>query len=258
MSNNVAATLGWEHRRILKEAKGILLDWDGCIAIGNRVLPLARELIAQHAGRVAIVSNNSTHLPIDFETMLAEQGVPFSRDRVFLAGAEAVGVVAAQEGARALILSVQRMKAFAQELGITLVSQNPDLVLLMRDANFTYAKLELAANALRSGARLIVANADATHPGPGASIVPETGALLAALQACSGTTPRPCQLIGKPGPLLFERACAHLGVAPEEAVMIGDNPDTDGAGATRAGIRPIIIGGASPLRLGDLLETARA
>lgn len=138
---------------------------------------------------------------------------------------------------------------------MTLVRQKADLVLLMRDVNFTYGKLRLAANALHSGAKLVVANADATHPGPD-GIVPETGALLAALQACSGETALPRTLIGKPAPLLFERACARLGVAPEETVMIGDNPHTDGEGATRAGINPIMIGGTSPLQLEHLVEPA--
>lgn len=257
MLDDESAPLGLQQRRLLSAAKGILLDWDGCIAIENRVLPLARRLIAQHAERIAIVSNNSTHLPIDFEAMLAQQGVRFPRERILLAGAEAIREVAVQRGARVLLLSVERMRAYARELGITLVRQNPDLILLMRDANFTYAKLELAANGLRSGARLVVANADLTHPGPDDTIVPETGALLAALLACSGRAGLGEQLVGKPGPLLFERACARLGVAPEEAVMIGDNPETDGEGAARAGIRPIMIGGASPLRLEHLIEPVR-
>jgi 4-nitrophenyl phosphatase len=240
---------------LLSAAKGILLDWDGCIAVGNRVLPFAKKLIAQHAERIAIVSNNSTHLPRDLEDILAQQGVRLSHERIFLAGAEAVRHVAASGDMRVMLLSASRIKLYARELGMTMARRNPDLVLLMRDAKFSYAKLELAANALRSGAKLVVANADLTHPGPDNRVVPETGALLAALLACTGAEVQR-EVIGKPGPLLFERACACLGAAPEETVMIGDNPDTDGEGAVNAGIRPILIGGRSPLRLEHLVESA--
>lgn len=60
MSERAPASIGHQQRRALDTAKGILMDWDGCIAIENKVLPLARQLISQHADRVAIVSNNST------------------------------------------------------------------------------------------------------------------------------------------------------------------------------------------------------
>lgn len=241
---------------MLQDAKGILLDWDGCIAIGNRVLPFARKLIERHAERIAIVSNNSTHLPGDFEDILAQQGLQVSRERIFLAGAEAVRIVATNAGTRVLMISAPRIRNYARELGITLVRQNPDLVLLMRDASFTYEKLERVANAVRSGAKLMVANTDLTHPGPDSRIIPETGALLAAVLACTGETQVNQLLIGKPGPLLFERACAFLGVSPDQTLMIGDNPATDGEGAFNAGIRPILIGGTSQLRLEHLVRAA--
>jgi len=241
---------------MLDAAKGILLDWDGCVAIHNRLLPFAKKLIAQHAERIAIVSNNSTHLPSDFTEILARQGLRVPHERIFLAGAEAVRYVAACPDTPVMLLSAPRIRQYACDLGITLARENPNLVLLMRDARFSYAKLGIAANALRDGAKLVVANADMTHPGPFDRVVPETGALLAALLACVGENQIDRHLIGKPGPLLFERACAFLGVAPEAAVMIGDNPHTDGEGALRAGIRPILIGGSSPLRLEHLVEHA--
>ena len=252
MSERASASIGRQQRRALDTAKGILMDWDGCIAIGNEVLPLARLLISQHAERVAIVSNNSTHLPADFEEVLAEHGLAIPQDRIFLAGAETIRAIA-EEDARVLLLSAPRMMDYARGFGITLVQRDVDLVVLMRDATFSYAKLDLAANAIRSGARLIVANTDMTHPGPEGRIVPETGALLAALQACAGEDQPDPRLIGKPGPFLFERACAVLGLAPRDTVMIGDNPATDGKGAENAGIQSILIGGNSPLGLEDLI-----
>ena len=245
-------------RRILSAAKGILLDWDGCVAIGNRVLPSAKRLIMQYPDRVAIVSNNSTHLPTDLAATLARHEVTFPPDRIFLAGVEAMRDVAQSGAKQVMLFSAPKIRDLAGALGLRLARDNPDVLVLMRDARFTYAKLERAANALRQGARLVVANADRTHPGPGNRVVPETGALLAALLACTGDAEIEPRVIGKPGPLLFERACRHLGVDPEQAVMIGDNPETDGEGALRLGIQPILVGGASPLRLEDLLEPIAA
>lgn len=257
MSSDALASQGWAERQLINSAEAILLDWDGCVAVSNRVLPGARRLIARHAQRVAIISNNSSHLPEDFAHILADDGLAVPAERIFTAGVETIRVVAAYPRLRVLMLSAPKMRRLARELGLMLVREEPDVVLLMRDARFSYAKLERAANALRDGARLIVANADRTHPGPAGRLVPETGALLAALLACVGEQ-ADVEIIGKPGPLLFERACRSLGVEPRHAVMIGDNPETDGDGARRFGMQSIIVGRASGLSLDDLAEPAES
>jgi putative hydrolase of the HAD superfamily len=45
--------------------------------------------------------------------------------------------------------------------------------------------------------------------------------------------------IKKPNPLIFWRAAARLGIAPEEAVFVGDHPVVDVEGARGAGLRAI-------------------
>ncbi|MGV2482242.1 UNVERIFIED_CONTAM: HAD-IA family hydrolase, partial [Salmonella enterica subsp. enterica serovar Weltevreden] len=43
--------------------------------------------------------------------------------------------------------------------------------------------------------------------------------------------------LGKPDPRLFRMALCAFGMGPEEAVMVGDNPERDIKGALSAGIR---------------------
>lgn len=231
-------------------ARGIFLDWDGCLAIGNKILPSTRSLIARCADRVVIISNNSTQLPEDFARILERGGISIPAHRIVLAGTQAVRGLAVTRRS-ILMYGSARLKSYALSLGLRLERESADTVLLMRDLRFNYGKLLRAANALHCGARLVVANADRTHPAPRNRLVPETGALLAALRACvPGIEP---EIIGKPSPLLFMMACEILGIAPEEAVMIGDNPETDGAGARACGIRSIMIGGTSQRSLDDLV-----
>ena len=151
-----------------------------------------------------------------------------------------------------MVLGDNRMKAHGRNHGLNIVAEDADLVVLLRDRRFTYAKLERAANALRAGARLIVANPDLTHPGPNGQVAPETGALLAALSACVGDAEVEMEIVGKPSPRLFERACRVLEVEPARAVMIGDNPATDGAGAEAFGLPWLMVGAAAPLGFEDL------
>lgn len=47
--------------------------------------------------------------------------------------------------------------------------------------------------------------------------------------------------IGKPEQGIFDHICRELGVAPEECVMVGDNPGRDVAGAMAAGMKSVWV-----------------
>lgn len=239
-------------RRIVAEAKAVLLDWDGCVAFEDRLEPAALRLMQRNQEKVAIVSNNTSHLPEHFSEILAEQGLTLPPSRIFLAGAETLRRAAASGSTRTLLLGSARLKVRARKLGLNLVREEADLVVLLRDNRFSYGKLERAANSLRKGARLLVGNPDLSHPGLEGRIVPETGALLAALLACVGTEDVATETVGKPEPDLFRRACGELGADPDRAVMIGDNPATDIAGAAALGLQGILIGPRSGLSFEDI------
>ena len=238
-------------RSLVLNSAAILLDWDGCVMIDDMIVPAARTLMRQYAEKIVILSNNSTHLPEDFWRILSRSEVYISASRIVLAGAEALRWLTRQPPARIMLFGSTRIRCHARLLGLNVVREHPEIVVLMRDTRFTYAKLDRAINALHRGARLVVANGDLTHPGAGARIVPETGALLAAVKACVPDVE--AMTIGKPGPFLFERACAVAGVLPQHAVMIGDNPDTDVVGALNYGIHSILIGPRSTISLEDLI-----
>ena len=240
----------------LANAKAILLDWDGCASIANQPFAMTIDFLDVYGDRVVIVSNNSTLLPSDIAEALAKAGANFPAERVLLAGCEAI-TAAAESGknVRTLVIGPSRMKAFAKKNDLNLVQKDIEMVVLLRDTRFSYAKLDRAVQALRGGARLIVANPDKTHPGPNGILVPETGALLAAIAACVDLDTIDVAVIGKPSAGLFEKACRSLNVTPDQAVMIGDNPLTDIAGARAVGMGAILVAPGSSLTLKDLLPT---
>lgn len=243
-----------EARLRISKASGILLDWDGCAATANRPREDALSFIRKHRAHLAIVSNNSTLMPEDISEILMRAGVDFPGTRIFLAGIEALAYAAGLPGPRTLVLGNTRMKALARQVGMRLVQEEADVVVLLRDTKFSYAKLERAVQSLAKGARLIVSNPDATHPSEDGLIVPETGALLAAIGACVDLRRVNVQAIGKPASFLFERACAALKIAPENAVMVGDNRNTDVKGAHNLGMTAVLVAPGSELSFRELLE----
>lgn len=203
-------------------------------------MPGAPAFLEACAGRFAVVSNNAEHTPAELANDLRRMGLDIPADRIVLAGAFALDDIAMrQPGARVLMLASKGLARHARERGLQPVQVRPDVVFLGRDRQFSHARLALAANAVRAGCELVVANPDLVHPGPGGTVVPETGALLAALLACTG--PVDFRLVGKPEPTLFAAGLALLGLPKRVVAMLGDNPRTDGEGARGFGLRYVEI-----------------
>jgi len=243
MSTNFKTAMAPANGEWLTQARHLLVDLDGTLVRQQEAIDGAAELLAHFHDRYAIVSNNSTHTAQGLALRLRRMGLRVPPGRIVLAGELAVRQLAQQHpGARVLLIGSPSLHRFARAEGCELVQANADFVLLALDMHFSHARLALAANELLRGARLMVTNADATHPGPQGRVVPETGALLAAVLAASGV--QPWRTIGKPAPLLFEEGLRRLGAEPASTVVVGDNPLTDAEGAARLGMACLLVGQA--------------
>lgn len=215
-----------------------LVDLDGTLISGRRPLPGARQLLERMGNRWVLLSNDAEHTPVQLSGLLESMGLPIPQERIVLAGTATLDLIAERSpGARVLLLASDSLSAYAAARGLVPVERSAQFVVVARDRRFSYERLAMAANLVRDGAELIAANPDLVHPGPGGGVVPETGALLAAIMACAGQAK--CLTVGKPEPPLFLRALSILGVSAHDAIMIGDNAETDGEGAARMGMRYI-------------------
>lgn len=98
---------------------------------------------------------------------------------------------------------------------------------------FTYAALNAAFRALERGAAfLALANNRSFRDGDGGLSL-DAGPFVQALAFASGREP---VVLGKPCARVFAAALEGLGCAPEEAVMIGDDVESDVGGAMAAGL----------------------
>ena len=243
---------------LIKGADALFVDWDGCVSQNDNLLPDADRFLRRFAHKTSILSNNSTDLPDAFTAMLRAARVDIPPQRILLAGHQAVHYAATHHGdQRIFMLANKEMRDYASARGLELVGQEVDVVLLLRDLQFTYTKLRVAANMVRGGATLIAANPDLTHPTDD-GVVPETGALLAAIEACLDSDHVAPTIIGKPSPLLFRSALNQAGVAPVKVVMIGDNPLTDIVGAARLDMQSVLINARAGVSLASIIDAVEA
>src|SRR5699024_4079272 len=113
--------------------------------------------------------------------------------------------------------------------------QHMDIVLASYDRTFTYAKLQIAFDALWDadrGARLMSTNPDQYCPFPGGRGEPDAAGIVAAIEATTGV--RCERTFGKPEASIAQMALERVGVEPADCVMVGDRLSTDIAVARAA------------------------
>lgn len=239
---------------------GLILDLDGTLMREHEAIDGAADLLRAFQDRYVVVSNNSTHTATQLARRLRNAGLPVDPRRLVLAGELTVHHLRDRHpGARVLMCASASLKRYAAHLGCRLVDDGADIVVLALDRRFSYGVLEKVTQELARGAHLVVSNIDATHPGPQGRVVPETGALLQAVLACVGDAP--LHVVGKPEAAMFQEGLRRLGREAGGVIVIGDNPDTDGLGAVRAGMRYLLVGPgaqADAATVGELLRSGVA
>lgn len=233
-------------RRELRALRGFIFDLDGCVWTGDVLVPGAAEVLAllrEQGRRVSFLTNNSAARAAGIQAKLERLGVPAAKDEV-LTPLEILGeVITGHWGpSRVLAIGGEELAGALLESGHELVPadrhREAQVVVVGRDAGFSYDRLTAAARAIAAGARFVTPNLDPRLPLEGGDFLPGCGAVVEAVAAAAGARPL---VIGKPEPPLFELALARMGMAADAAAMVGDSVDSDVRGARRVGMTAILF-----------------
>jgi HAD superfamily hydrolase (TIGR01450 family) len=226
---------------------GYVFDLDGTVYLGDELLPGAERVLArlrQLGRRVVFVSNNPTRDPGMYAAKLRRLGVAASASEI-LNPVVTMTRWLRREHPEATVFPIAEAplwRALA-EAGIRTSdrAEEIDLVVASYDRGFDYRKLQVAFDAIwfHRRARLVTTNPDRWCPFPGGRGEPDAGAIVAAIEACTGVT---CELnAGKPGPLMLEAAMELLGLDVGDCVLVGDRLSTDIAMAVAAGMPSAVV-----------------
>lgn len=224
-----------------------IFDLDGTIYLGDELLPGARRLINELRGRgkaVRFVSNNPTKDPMMYAEKLARLGLPTSIEEIVNTVITMTRwLLANHPNAVVFPISEAPLIRALADVGIRM-SSNPaevDIVIASYDRGFTYEKLQIAFDAIwyYKRARLIATNPDPYCPIAGGRGEPDAAAVIAAIEACTGTK---CEtVVGKPDPVMLQATLAGLDVDPADCAMVGDRLSTDIRMALNAGMASILV-----------------
>ncbi len=229
----------------MESVRAVLIDIDGVLTVSWRPLPGAVEALREIRGaglRVALVTNTTSRTRASIAAALDDAGFPVTAEDILTAPAVTAEYLAERwPGARCAVLNSGDIRA---DLGDVTVVDPADTdaavdVVLVGGAGpeFGYAALDGAFRQLQRGARLV-----AMHRNPywrtedGLRL--DAGAFLAGLEQAARVE---AEVTGKPSAAFFAAALAHVGVGAEEAVMVGDDIESDVLAAQRAGVTGVLV-----------------
>jgi NagD protein len=211
----------------IKSKAGFIIDMDGVIYHGNRLLPGVTEFVAwmERSGKQYLfLTNASERTPKELHEKLKRLGIEVAEDHFYTSALATASFLASQtpDGSAYIIGDAGLIHAL-YSVGYTINNVNPDYVVVGDTHGYNFEKIELAVNLVLKGARLIGTNPDVSGPIE-TGITPSTKALVAPIEIASG---KEAYFIGKPNPLMMRIALKKLGTTREDAIVIGDRMDTD-------------------------------
>lgn len=226
---------------------GLLIDIDGTLHEAGVAVEGAGDAIARLRGRMPVLfTTNTSRMPRRrVAEELAGMGIPVAEGEIFTATVAAANWLR-QEG----IDHVQLLTAPAVREDFSRLQILDDaaegasgrsaeaVVVADMGSGFTFEVLNSAFRSLLQGAHLVAIHRNRywlTEEGP----TLDAGPFVAALEYGAQTK---AVLVGKPATAFFDEAASLLGVERSGLVVVGDDPETDIAGALGAGLRAIQVG----------------
>ncbi|WP_406471380.1 HAD-IIA family hydrolase [Streptomyces sp. NBC_01615] len=239
----------------MESVRAVLIDIDGVLTVSWEPLPGAvealRRIRASGLG-VALVTNTTSRTRASIAATLAGAGFPVDAEDILTAPAVTAAYLAERHpGARCTLLNSGDI---AEDLaGVTLLDDAdtdtatgtdtdtdtvPDVVVVGgAGPEFRYAALNRAFGHLQRGARLVAMHRN-LYWRTDRGLQLDSGAFLLGLERAARTE---AEITGKPAPAFFETALARLGVGPGEALMVGDDIESDVLAAQRTGITGVLV-----------------
>jgi len=250
-------------RDLLDRYDGVLLDAYGVLVDARGPLPAAPLLIAELTRRgtpYAIVTNDASRSPATYVRRFAAMGLAIPEERIVTSGGLLPGFFRERglAGARTMVLGTADSYAYVREGGGIPIELEAgveiDAVAICDDAGTPFLEgIELAFSAIVRAVEagrapaLVLPNPDLVYPKGDREFGFTAGAMALLIEAALERRFPDASLgfarLGKPEPHLFREGVRRLGTS--KLVMIGDQLETDIAGARAAGVDSALLAGVS-------------
>lgn len=224
----------------LARVRAVLLDLDGTVHTGGRAVPGAAEAVRWLRERgiaLRVTSNTDSVTPEELVERLAGMAIEVTAEEVLTPVVVAGRVFERIPGCRVLAVASPSVRGALDRF---LVPEGEAAThVLVADPSYGagYAELDQAFRALRAGAELVATQMGRwVHRDGGEHL--DTGGWVRLLEYAAQVDAR---LLGKPSADFVGAALEAMGASPPEALVVGDDVDSDLAAARAAGTRVALV-----------------
>ncbi|KAI7877123.1 HAD-like protein [Lichtheimia hyalospora FSU 10163] len=227
----------------IRQKKGYIIDMDGVIYHGTKLLPGAKELVDflhRNNKRFLFLTNNSAPTPRELQQKLHRLGIDVTEDHFFTAGQATAEFLKTQmpEGGTVYTIGEPGLAYALYDKGFFMNDHNPDYVVLGEGSTYNYENLTKAVQLVQKGSKLVATNLDVENLDSKGNKIPSCGAFAACVEVITKTKAFYC---GKPSALIMRYAQRVLGLSRAETCIIGDRMDTDIAAGISSEIDPVLV-----------------
>ena len=231
-----------EIREKLARVKCFLLDMDGTLYLGDTLIEGSLDFLAalERTGRTArFLTNNSSKSASVYTKKLEKMGVD-ERYRDVISSGHAAAHYCLREfpGKKCYLLGNPMLTEELSGMGLDIVEDDPDYVLVAFDTTLDYAKMCKVCDYIREGKPYIATHPDFNCP-TATGFIPDMGAIMAFIEASTGR--KADVVVGKPNVGIVEEALMRTGYKLEEMAMVGDRLYTDVATGVNHGMIGILV-----------------
>lgn len=227
--------------------KGVLLDLAGVLYQGSQAISGSQKAIGDLRAAqlpVRFVTNTTRSTKVQIHQQLREMGLNVGLEEIHTPVQAARHWLEAHSAAPHLLLH----PAIECEFAGLKFGERKAVVIGDAGSSFNYDTLNSAFRSLMGDAHFLALAKNRTFKDRDGMLSLDAGAFVAALEYASG---KEAIVLGKPSPDFFRMALLGMECSPHHAVMVGDDAESDIAGALAAGIGTAVLVRTGKYRASD-------
>lgn len=229
-------------KRKFNDIKGILTDLDGTLYFKGTPIPGAIETLERlrEIGlKFLFFTNTDSKSPRTVLKILLDYGFSINEDEIFTPIIALKEFLSKYSTKKSYFITTSEVEKEFQEMLKAQVNEIPDFVVLgdFHD-NWDVNRLNLGFKYVLKGAKLLGTQGNKYYLDRNGEPVIDTGSFVQMIADAAKVKPK---IFGKPSKEYFLQALKKLNFTPDEALVVGDDLESDIQGAVNAGIKGILV-----------------
>ncbi|SFD21627.1 HAD-IIA family hydrolase [Clostridium uliginosum] len=214
-------------KTLLKKVKCFILDLDGTVYLGNKILDGSIEflkILEKNDIKFKFFTNNSSKNAKFYVNKITNMGYEVNDSMMMISNEVIIDHINKElPNKKVFVLGNEYLKNDFIDSGINVVEDDADVVIVGFDTSLAYDNVTKACDFIRNGASFLGVNPDFNCPIEN-GFMPDCGAICSMITASTGVTP---VFFGKPSPYTLKYILNDMGFKEEEIAFVGDRLYTD-------------------------------